>query len=105
MENYQIKYLDCTKVQNRMLLLKEVKKVIKADEKPSKERLHKIVKSLQKKYGIKIRLFKQKNSLLFCSLEVERGTYSTLCCNSLYEFMCKYILLCKNEAERRKKSC
>ena len=102
MENYEIKYLDCSKVQNRILLLKETKKVLGTVEKPSKERLKKIVKSLQKKYGIKIRVFRQKGDLLFCSLEIERGTFSTLCCNSLYEFMCKYILLCKNEVERRK---
>ena len=75
------------------------------DEKPSKERLKKIVKSLQKKYGIKIRVFRQKGDLLFCSLEIERGTLTTLCCNSFDEFMCKYILLCKNEVEMRKAVC
>ena len=58
MENYEIKYLDCSKVQNRILLLKETKKVLRTDDKLSKERLKKIVKSLQKNYGINIRVFR-----------------------------------------------
>lgn len=95
MEIYQIKGLDCSKHSNRLLLLKEVKQAIKSEEKPSIERLEKICKSLQEKYKMPMRKFKQKDGKLFVSIEVEQGSYSTLCCLSYYEVMCKYILYVK----------
>ena len=95
MEISEIKGLDCSKTKNRVILLKEVKKLLKTDEKPSKEKLEKVCKSLQNKYGYIIRRFKQKDGKLFVSIEVEKGSSSTFCCLSYYESMCKYILFVK----------
>lgn len=95
MEIFEIKGLDCSKTKNRMILLKEVKRLIKTEEKPSKEKLEKICKSLQKKYGYKVKKIRQSDGKLFMSIEVERGGYSTLCCLSYYEAMCKYVLFVK----------
>ena len=51
-----------------------------------------IVKDYCKKYDIPIKRFEQSNNVLFVSLEVESGTYSTFVCVSYYEMLCKYIL-------------
>ena len=102
MDIYQIKGLDCSKHTNRLLLLKEVKQVIKAESKPSIERLENICKSLQEKYKMPIRKFKQKDGKLFVSIETEQGSYSTLCCLSYYEALCKYILCVKAWKEYKK---
>ena len=102
MEIFEIKGLDCSKTKNRMILLKEVKSLIKTDEKPSKEKLEKICKSLQKKYGYKVKKFRQSDGKLFMSIEVERGSYSNLCCLSYYEAMCKYILFVKAYLDYKK---
>lgn len=77
-------------------------KAIKSEEKPDKARLNSICKSLMKKYKIKIKRFKQENGLLFVSLEIEPGTFSTFYCYSMYELMCKYILYVKAIKEYRK---
>lgn len=95
MEIYEIKNLDCSNFKNRKKLLYKTMEVINVDEKPSKEQLQKICKSLRNKYGIKVNNFKQKEHCLFVSLEVEPGIYSTFYCNSYYELMCKYILYVK----------
>ena len=102
MEIFEIKGLDCSKAKNRMILLKEVKKLLKTDEKPSKERLEKVCKSLQNRYGYIMRKFRQKDGKLFVSIEVERGGYSSLCCLSYYEAMCKYILFVKAYLDYKK---
>lgn len=102
MEIFEIKGLDCSKTKNRVILLKEVKKLLKTDEKPSKEKLEKVCKSLQNKYGYIMRRFKQKDDKLFISIEVENGSYSTFCCLSYYEAMCKYILFVKACIDNKK---
>ena len=48
MEIFEIKGLDCSKTKNRMILLKEVKKLLKTDEKPSKEKLEKEILEKQR---------------------------------------------------------
>lgn len=102
MENYEIKYLDCSKVENRIKLVKEVNRVIKHKEKPSKEELKRICKSLQKKYDMKMKSFRQSENYIHVSIEVFPGTYSTLVCNSFYELMCKYILIVKNYVDYKR---
>lgn len=102
MKIYKIKNLDCSLLENRQKLLKVTKKVIKSEGKPTKEKLHSICKSLMKKYKIKINKFRQENDLLFVSLEIEPGTYSTFYCYTVYEMMCKYILYVKAIQDYRK---
>lgn len=95
MEIYEIKGLDCRNLKNRKILVKETMKVTKFDERPSKEALQKICKSLLKKYNYRFKKFKVKENKLFVSIEVSPGSYSTMCCDSMYEVMCKYILFVK----------
>lgn len=102
MEIYEIKYLDCSSFENRIKLLKATKKVIRSEEKPTKKQLYSICKSLMKKYKIKIKKFRQENNLIFVSLEVEPGAYSTFYCYTFYEMMCKYILYVKAIQDYRK---
>lgn len=102
MEIYEIKNLDCSLLENRKKLLKVVKKLIKSEDKPTKKQLYSICKSLMKKYKIKIKNFRQENGLLFVSLEIEPGAYSTFYCHSFYEMMCKYILYVKAIKDYRK---
>ena len=102
MEIFEIKGLDCSKTKNRVILLKEVKKLLKTDEKPSKEKHEKVCKSLQSKHGYMMRRFKQKDDKLFVSIEVEKGSYSTFCCLSYYEAMCKYRLCVKACLDNKK---
>ena len=49
-----------------------------------------------------MRRFKQKDDKLFVSIEVENGSYSTFCCLSYYESMCKYILFVKACIDNKK---
>lgn len=102
MKIHEIKNLDCSLLKNRIKLVKATMKAIKTKEKPDKAKLSSICKSLMKKYKIKIRRFKQENGLLFVSLEIEPGTFSTFYCYSFYELMCKYILYVKAIKEYRK---
>lgn len=102
MNIYKIKNLDCSLLENRKKLLKITKKLIKSEDKPTKKHLYSICKSLMKKYKIKIKSFRQENDLLFVSLEIESGTYSTFYCYTFYEMMCKYILYVKAIQDYRK---
>ena len=99
MEVFEIKGLDCSKQENRIKLIKEIKKVLKVNEKPSKEYLEKVSKSLAKKYDMPVVLVKQresfnKNDKLFISVDTGNGL-TTFCCTGYYEALCKHILLVK----------
>lgn len=92
MEIYEIKNLDCSKLKNRKKLVYEVINCLGLKSRPDKETLHKICKSLMKKYGVKIKIFRQKTKYLLVSLEIEPGTYSTYFCETIEEMMLKYVL-------------
>lgn len=102
MEIYEIKNCDCSLLKDRIKLVKATMEAIHCDEKPTKEQLNKICKSLRNKYGMQLKNFKQKNGKIFASIETERGSYSTFVCLSYYELMCKYILFVKAMKEYRK---
>lgn len=93
MEIYQIKSLDCRNMSDRKRLLDEVKKVLKRDEKPSKESLEKISRSVGEKYKMPVALVKQNSDYLLVSVAIEGGAFSTFRCYSYYEALCKHILL------------
>ena len=99
---FQIKNIDCSKKKNRIILVKNTMKVLKLDHKPSKEELEKYCKKICKKYDIPVKNFEQRNGVLFVSIEVEPGSYSTFICFSYYEMMCKYILYVKAVLKNRK---
>lgn len=107
MEIFEIKGLDCSKQENRIKLVREIKKVLKVDDKPSKEYLEKVSRSLAKKYGMPVVLVKQKESFnkndkLFVSLDTGNG-FTTYCCTGYYEALCKHILLIKAYRDYYKK--
>jgi hypothetical protein len=99
MEVFEIKGLDCSKRENRIKLIKEVKKILKVDEKPSREYLEKVSRSLANKYSMPVIMVKQKESFnqndkLFVSVDTGSGM-TTYCCMGYYEALCKHILLVK----------
>ena len=102
MEIYEIKNLDCSKKKNRISLVKNTMKAMKIEEKPTAKELEKFCKKICKKYDIPIKRFEQSNNVLFVSLEVESGTYSTFICVSYYEMLCKYILFVRAILKNRK---
>ena len=75
---------------------------MKLEEKPTVKELEKFCKKICKKYDIPIKRFEQSNNVLFVSLEVESGTYSTFVCVSYYEMLCKYILFVRAILKNRK---
>lgn len=102
MEIYEIKNLDCSKKKNRISLVKGTMKAMKLEEKPTVKELEKFCKKICKKYDIPIKRFEQSNNVLFVSLEVESGSYSTFICVSYYEMLCKYILFVRAILKNRK---
>lgn len=102
MEIYEIKNLDCSKKKNRISLVKSTMKAMKLEEKPTVKELEKFCKKICKKYDIPIKRFEQSNNVLFVSLEVETGSYSTFVCVSYYEMLCKYILFVRAILKNRK---
>ena len=99
---FQIKNLDCSKKENRIILVRNIIKVLKLDHKPTKEELEKYCKKICKKYSMSIKRLEQRNGVLFVSIEIEPGTYSTFICFSYYEMMCKYILIVRAVLKNRK---
>ena len=102
MEIYEIKNLDCSKKKNRISLVKSTMKAMTLEEKPTAKELEKFCKKICKKYDIPIKRFEQSNNVLFVSLEVESGSYSTFICVSYYEMLCKYILFVRAILKNRK---
>lgn len=102
MEIFVIKYLDCSKKKNRVLLVKEIMRILKCTEKPSMQKLEKVVSSVEKKYNFPIHKVVQKDNRIVVSVEVSSGSYSTFIVHSQYEFMCKYILFVKEYRKVRR---
>ena len=102
MEIFVIKYLDCSKKENRVLLVKEIMRVLKCTEKPSKAKLEKVCSFVEKKYNFPIHKVIQKGNKLVVSVEVSSGSYSTFVVYSQYEFLCKYILFVEKYRKIRK---
>lgn len=92
MKQHEIINLDCSKKENRKRLLLETMKVVKKEEKPTKQFLEKFAHSVGKKYKMQVQLVKQIGTKLFISVKYEEA-YITFTCISYYEALCKYILL------------
>ena len=101
MKSYEIIYLDCSKKENRKKLLKETMKVVKKEEKPTKEFIEKFSYSVGKKYRMGVQLVKQVNGKLFISIRNEEA-FITILCDSYYEALCKHILIVKAMQEYKK---
>lgn len=78
-------------------------KVLKMDEKPSKEYLEKVCKSLSKKYNIKIQYIKNMKKFLYVSIYNKfSGGYNVIKVNSYYELLLKFVLVVKFWKEKSK---
>lgn len=103
MKYYKIIYLDCSNPKARKALYKKAAKILHLDEKPETEKLEKICKRIQSKYGISIaQLFKKENGKWFMSVEISRGSYVCFECLTKYEALLKYVLYAKQRYEDSK---
>ena len=103
MEIFEIKNLDCSKKENRIILLKEFAKQFGFERKPSKNEIGKISEKLEKKYGITLTLFIDKvNKKIQANLNIE-NSYSSFLVDSLLEAYIKQCLIIKKIARGRKK--
>ena len=94
MKIYEIKSLNCKSKENRKILLKEVMKVLKLEEKPSNDDLKKTCRKIRIRYGFQYSMFEVEDKIQL-NINLERDSYSVVECNTKYEAMCKYILICK----------
>ena len=102
MKLFQLINLKCENENDRSLLIKAVKKLLKVD-KLSKDDLQRICDSLEVKYNMPYRIFKnQRTQKYLLSIEVSRGTYSTANCNSKTEAYLKCILIIKSHLNIKK---
>lgn len=92
MQLYKIINLDCSKKENRKKLLLKTMKIIKAKEKPTKEKLESICKKLGKKYNIELGTIYPTNDKFQLSIKVDEFAFSCFFCISYYEALLKYIL-------------
>ena len=103
MEIFEIKNLDCSKKENRIILLKEFAKQFGFKRKPSKNEIGKFSEKLEKKYGIALTLFIDKaNKKIQANLNIE-NSYSSFLVDSLLEAYIKQCLIIKKIVKGRKK--
>lgn len=94
--------LTCDNAEEKSLLIKAVKKVLKVD-KIRKEDLERICRKIEVKYNLPFNVFYDKrHNLYLLSIEVSRGTYTTANCKTKTEALCKYIVQAKYQIKLRK---
>ena len=93
MEMHEIYYLDCSKKENRIKLVKEIMKKMKLDTKPTLDQLDSFVRRIEKKYKVHIVLIKyMPHNKMMMSITQDDRSYAVIECSSLYECSCKFIL-------------
>lgn len=101
MEIYKIKNLKCNKKENRIKLMKAFMKEMKMDEKPDKEKIGKMSKKVEKKYGYMLALFNAKNAAM--AVVSKGGVNSHFEVHSLLEAYIKHILIAKELYKNERK--
>lgn len=103
MEIFEIKNLDCSKKENRIILLKEFAKQFGFERKPSKNEIGKLSERLERKYGITLTLFLDRiNRKMQANINIE-NSYSSFLVDSLLEAYIKECLIIKKVIKERKK--
>ena len=102
MEIYKIKNLNCKNKKERIILVKEVMKVLKTDKKPEINELKAICKKIDLKYGIRIKYYEVRSENIQVNIEFERGSYSIFYADSRYEIFCKFILIAKELLKQKR---
>lgn len=96
MEIHQFKYLDCSKKENRIKLMKWFMKTFKLQEKPSKEQIGRFSKKLEKKFNYSMKIIgEHSREKIFISVKLPGGSYSTFYVDSLIEAMIKECMIIK----------
>ena len=101
MEIYKIKNLKCNKKENRIKLMKAFMKEMKMEEKPNKEKIGKMSKKVEKKYGYMLALFNAKNTIM--AVVSKGGVNSHFEVHSLLEAYIKHILIAKELYKNERK--
>lgn len=104
MEIYKFKYLDCSKKENRIKLMKWFMKTFKLKEKPTKEQIGKFSKKLENKFNYSMKIIgEQSKDKISISVRLPGGSYSTFFVDSLIEAYIKECMIIKNlEMNKRK---
>mgnify|MGYP003300508181 CR=1 FL=1 len=102
MKIYEIKNIDCNNKKERIILVKEVMKVLKTDKKPEINELKEICKKIDSKYGIRIKYYEVRDRNIQVNIEFERGSHSIFYANSRYELFCKFILIAKELLKQKR---
>lgn len=89
------KNLDCSKKENRIILVKKLCEVLGVEQKPSKEELRNICKNLSKRYSISISNIQRKDYMdTMVTLGKEKAIIF-IASNSPYELFAKFIITVK----------
>jgi len=93
MDIYEIKYLDCSKKENRKLLAKNAIKILGTEELPTKENLKKIYHKISKKYKMPMKVYRVGNQYQV-NITSQEGISIFLCLTPTEVYL-KYILYTK----------
>ena len=93
MDIYEIKYLDCSKKENRKLLAKKAIKILGTEELPTKENLKKICHKISKKYKMPMKVYRVGNQYQV-NITNQEGISIFLCLTPTEVYL-KYILYTK----------
>lgn len=95
------KNLDCSKKENRIILVKKLCKILKTDEKPDKEELRKICKNLSKRFNIHIVNTPIENGMKTMVFFGDEKVIIHIFSNSSYELFAKFIITVKMKNEEK----
>lgn len=95
MKIHEIKNLNYSLKENRILLVRNVMDILKLEEVPDEIYLRKVVEKLQIKYHYTIRTVVCSPDSFDVSIRTDGDSYTILSCKKYKEFLLKYILLVK----------
>lgn len=93
------KNLDCSKKENRIILVKKLCKVLKVNSKPSKEELRKICSNLSKRLNISVENYKKEEYTMSMVCFKKEKRIVHIQSNSPYEMFAKFIIFVKMKYE------
>ena len=89
------KNLDCSKKENRIILVKKLCEVLGVDKKPEKDELKKICKNLSKKFSVSILNIQRKDYMYTMVTLGREKAIIFIDSNSPYELFAKFIITVK----------
>ena len=96
MEIYQFKYLDCSKKENRIKLMKWFMKTFKLQDPPTKEQIGRFSKKLENKFNYSMKIIgEHSKEKIFISIKLPGGSYSTFFVDTITEANIKECMIIK----------